>query len=321
MGVLHRHAKRTKRAGAVVSGDSYLNGNPVGNGSGGSIASTDITDSTSVGRAVLTATDAAAARTALGVAGLSISKTFAFSGGAHDYTADAAYAPAGLTVAGASIAPTSRLGDGTSVPHFAFYGRASVAALDRTTVPSLRVTAAASDTGDCWPFAAGGANALIWLPDACEITIDLTIAGNPDAAAIVGGGYARMVAALVQYAPSDARPRTIVSDAAYATGGGITEAWQVDSDAGSAGSTARTSTAGVLALDLRIIVRDAEVELWSALAGGTLVRRIWQSNPYRRGSKRDMALLLAVAQTGITPVAGLYAELRALSIAGARAPF
>lgn len=39
--------------------------------SGGSVASTDITDSTSVGRSVLTATDAAAARTALGVTGVS----------------------------------------------------------------------------------------------------------------------------------------------------------------------------------------------------------------------------------------------------------
>lgn len=290
-------------------------------GTHGSVASTDITDSTSVGRSVLTATDAAAARAALGVTGLSISKTYAFSGGAHDYTADAAYAATGMTTAGTALTASSRLGDGVSVPRFSLVGKANTSGVDRTTVPSLRVTAATADTGDCWPFADGGANAVIWLPDASEVTIDLTIAGNLDAAAIVGGGYARMVAALVQYAPSDARPRTIVSDTAYATASAITEAWQVDSDSGSAGSTARTSTAGVLALDLRIIVRDAEVELWSALAGDTLVRRLWQSDPYRRGSKRDMALLLAVAQTGITPVAGLYAELRALSITGTRAPF
>jgi hypothetical protein len=38
-----------------------------GQGGGSSVASADITDSTSVGRAVLTATDAATARTAIGV--------------------------------------------------------------------------------------------------------------------------------------------------------------------------------------------------------------------------------------------------------------
>jgi hypothetical protein len=97
--------------GALVQ--ALVKGTPSGGGSG-EVTSADITDATSVGRSVLTAADAAAARTAIGAgtSNLTIGTT-ASTAKAGNYTPpDATTSTRGLVLMGAAVADAT---DGSDV--------------------------------------------------------------------------------------------------------------------------------------------------------------------------------------------------------------
>jgi hypothetical protein len=90
-----------------------VKGTPSGGGGGGEVTAADITDATTVGRDVLTAADAAAARTAIGAgtSNLTIGTT-ASTAKAGDYTPpNAATGTRGLVLMGAAVADATDSND------------------------------------------------------------------------------------------------------------------------------------------------------------------------------------------------------------------
>ena len=101
----------------LTAADAAAQRTALGVGTGGAVASTDITDSTAAGRAILTAADAPAQRTALGLGSAATSASSAFAAAAHGHASaditDSTAAGRALLTAADAAAQRTALGVGT----------------------------------------------------------------------------------------------------------------------------------------------------------------------------------------------------------------
>ena len=95
-----------------------------------------------------------------GAPGTTQTQTYAFAGGAHDYTADSGWTSP-PTAIGSEATQSGQLGDGTDHPLFFAWARSQVSALARTSSGKLRLTIAANLLPDAWPINSAAASTAI----------------------------------------------------------------------------------------------------------------------------------------------------------------
>lgn len=305
--------------------------------SGGATALADLSDIGTMGEPIAQADNlsevltamggAAAVRTALDVAQDGATITYTLGGTVTDYTAASDYALTGVTVV--SGAPSTRLGDGTSVPHFHVLNRSAIAALARNS-DGLRVTHVASNSAThSYPYAAGGATIRIPLARTLgDVQVDLRVAMNLAATPAAGGTD------LIETFTGLCRAQPLERD--YVLGGvwinssypsigsgtvleyayclAAQAGYRSDDTARDISSSGEGTTGGVSVRDVRVIVRGAVVEVWTCAAGGTLTRRIAYADPELVEGRNDLCVIVSITQNQATPQAGYYAELRSLTI-------
>jgi len=304
----------------------------VGSVSGGGGASSlgDLSDIGAMGEPIAQADNLAEVMTAMGGASAVRSAvnlaayTYTFAGGALDYTAESAYNPSGSTSTGR---PSSGLlGDGTSVPRFFVYGRDFVSALARTTTPSLRVSLTTAN-GESLLAANGasnsGANLIFPLPPSLgtRFQITATIATNiPTSLSGAGTDFASTRFGLLRRdAGANIPPTTAMVDLftfALESSGAITESCATDTAYGSPVTLTGEVSGSVIARDVRITMTGAETITETKPAGsGSYTERRNYIDVLRRVTNADgFALCLALGQIQSVPIAGYWAEIRALTI-------
>jgi len=306
-----------------------------GGGGGGASALGDLSDIGAMGEPIAQADDLTevltamggedAVRDALGAADLA-AITYTFSGGAHDYTADANYAPSGSTSTIRSNAESALLGGGSSVPSFHVFGRDFVSALARTTTPGLKVTMTNANGEQLLrsdSTTESGANLLIPLPWWSIVipswTIDVTVATNLAASLCTSGSdFASVRVGLLRWAYTDGIPQTVcVADLytyAGATSGTLKEGRTMDGSSDTATDISGETSGGVNVRVIRIARSGPLLTLSSGPNSGSLTERRKLLNVKRRLGISPLALCIGVGQGMATPASGRYAELRALTI-------
>lgn len=298
---------------------------------GGASALSDLSDIGAMGEPIAQADDLTEVVTAMGGAAavrtaLDVAVTYTLGGSSVDYSAASGYALSGVTVI--SGAPSTRLGDGTSVPYFHALNRSAIAALARNS-DGLRMThATANSASHSYPYAAGGATARIPLPRGLgDVQVDLRVATNLDSAPAAGGSdLIATWTGLCRAAPSE-RDYVLggvwINSSAGTLGGTCHEfayclsaqgSWRSDDSVRDVSSAGEGTTGGVTTRDVRVIVKGAVVEVWSCAAGGTLTRRIAYTDTELVEGRGDLCAIVSLAQNQSTPLAGYYVELRALTI-------
>ena len=253
--------------------------------------------------------------------------TYTLGGSPEDYTAASGYALSGVTVI--SGAPSTRLGDGTSVPYFHVLNRGVIAALARNS-DGLRMThATANSATHSYPYAAGGATIRIPLARTLgDVQVDLRIAMNLAATPAAGG--TDLIATFTGLCRAQPLERDytlggiwIISSYPSIGSGTVLEyayclaaqaGYRSDDTVRDISSSGEGTTGGVTVRDVRVIVRGAVVEVWTCAAGGTLTRRIAYTDPELVEGRNDLCVIASIAQNQATPQAGYYVELRALVI-------
>lgn len=306
---------------------------PGGGGSGGASALGDLSDIGAMGEPIAQADNltevvtamggASSVRSAISAAAIA-TETYAFGGGAHDYTADANYAPSSSTSTIRSNAESALLGDGSSVPYFHVFGRDYTSALARTTVPSLRITLT-NTNGEQLLHGNGttelGANVLIplpwWMVVTPNWTIDAIVATNIAGTPCTSGSdFASCRAGLVRWHASDGIPQTVcvVDNYSYAgdASGTQKEGRTMDGSSDTPTNISGETSGGINVRHVRIARSGSLITLSTGVNSGSLTERRKILNYKRRVGISPLAFVLAMGQVKATPSSGYYGELRSL---------
>lgn len=252
-------------------------------------------------------------------------ETYDFSGGAHDYTADANYAPSGSTSTVRSNSESALLGDGVSVPYFHVVGRDYVAALARTTTPSLRITILNANgeqllRGDGTTELGGNVVFPVpwWAVTIPRWQIDAVVATNIAATPCTSGSdFASCRVGLVRWHPSDGIPQTVcvVDNYSYAgdASGTQKEGRTMDGASDTATDISGETSGGINVRHIRIVRSGTMLTLSTGPNEGALTERRKLLHYKRRiGPVGPVAFVLAMGQVKATPSSGCYGELRSL---------
>ena len=279
----------------------------IGDGAGG-VATTSADVS-----AMLAASSAAAARTALGAQGTLISTAYVLGGAVTDYTLDAAYAPAGLGAL-APLSASGDLGDGVTVPRFFAVAKNRIAALARTAT-GIRLTVD-SASSQCIPQGEDGATIVVRLPSANDFTLDFTLESNCANYGLAGGEYLITRTTVVQRGSGTVlwgTPESIAESYLYTTGAVTT--FGVGA---SATDVSATVAAGIVKRSVRVIQSGCTLEVLDGPDVGSLTRRSYTSQYKIRGAHQPLGALILSLSGFLVAKVGCYIELQALSVAGAR---
>jgi hypothetical protein len=297
---------------------------------GGATTLGDLTDIGVMGEPIAESDNLTEVMTALGGASavraaVLPSVSYALTGGAHDYTADSAYAGGGT---GNPYAISDLLGDGVAVPKFEAMNTSIIAALTRTTVPSLRVQLNATNGAPWLPFDSatdGGASLLIrppyWIERAPAWRVTLRVALNFPGVALAAGGtdYVAGRVGVVRYGASDGIAQTVAGVDIFSNfpdgSGEISEGHYVDGTTTYASRIVLTgeTSGGVNARDVRFTVSGSGVKVETATVGGGYTSRLHLRSVRRRGARGPLALGLSLGQSRATPIAGYWLEIRSLT--------
>lgn len=245
-------------------------------------------------------------------------RTFTFAGGAHDYTADPNWASAAYPDSETDASASGLLGDDGTVPYFYAFSRDSYAAggLTRTAGGKLRI--AYNTAGNApWVGVTGGPGIAIPLPDARQITIELTVTLGATALAAsnrLGIGISRGDAG---GAAPDYLAKIYVETQSDTEADETVSIWGHDYAAAGVDSYVASNA---FVRHYRIVIDGPSLAVYGGAVGATTATTLihGRSNALAGGSRRDMELHIGIG-VGSTED-GLYAEIDNLHYSGNRAP-
>jgi len=263
--------------------------------------------------AMLAASDAAAARAALGAQGTSIATAYTLGGAVTDYTVDPAYAPAGLGAL-APLSASGDMGDGTTVPRFFAVAKNRIAALARTAT-GIRLTVD-SASSQCIPMGEDGATIVVRLPAADDFTLDFAVESNCANFSLGGAGYLITRTTVVQRGAGTQLWGTAesVMESYLYTQGAVTTFGVSASTTDVSGTVA----AGIVKRSVRVIRSGCTMEVLDGPTVGSLTRRSYTSQYKLRGANQPLAALILSLSGFQVAKSGCYLELQALSVTGTR---